>query len=134
MGKTMLAAVVFMFAFCFSASATPPTDIIFSFDTANSIVKADIVHPTENPKDHFIYLIQVSVNGKQLIKQEATEQANADVQKVAYLIPGLKPGDKVSIEADCNKYGDLTKEATVPAQPPGEKKAGKTKAAAGKGK
>jgi hypothetical protein len=134
MPKIMLNTAIFLFAFCFAASATPPTDIIFTFDTANSIVKADIVHPTENPKEHFIYMIQVSVNGKKLIKQEATEQATADVQKVMYFIPGLKAGDKVSIDADCNKYGDITKEAVAPeaqAAPAAVKKAVKKQKKAG---
>ncbi len=117
MEKGIALAVIFLFVFCFSALATPPTDIIITFDMAKSIVKADIEHPTENPKEHFIYLIQVSVNGKKLIKQEATEQLNADKQEVMYIIPGLKPGDKVSIDADCNKYGDLTKETVVSQAP-----------------
>jgi desulfoferrodoxin (superoxide reductase-like protein) len=115
--KRTVTAIAFMLVFCFSTRATPPTDIIITFDTAKSIVKADIEHPTENPKQHFIYNIEVSVNGKKLIKQEATEQLNTDIQKVMYLIPGLKPGDKVSIYAECNQYGDLTKEAVVPQIP-----------------
>jgi len=117
MKKITALTVGFLFILCFSALATPPTDIIITFDTANSIVKADIEHPTENPKEHFIYNIEVSVNGKKLIKQEATEQVNADIQKVMYLIPGLKAGDKVSVYAECNKYGDMTKEAVVPQAP-----------------
>jgi hypothetical protein len=111
--KRILFAIVFLAAVFTGAYAHPPTEIIITFDTAKSMVYADIMHNTKNPKEHFIYMIQVSVNGKKLIKQEATEQVSPDKQSVAFLIPGLKDGDKVMIDADCNKYGDLQKEAVV---------------------
>jgi hypothetical protein len=107
------------------AAANPPTDIIATFDLAKSMVYADIMHDTKHPKEHFIYLVQVSVNGKKLIRQELTEQVTPDMQKVAYLIPGLKAGDKVSFDADCNKYGDMQKEFIVKDAAPAKQKTGK---------
>jgi hypothetical protein len=109
----------FIFILFFTASTAafsyghPPTDIIITFDTAKSMVYADIMHQTKDPKTHFIYLVQVSVNGKSLIKQEMTQQVSPEKQTVAYLIPGLKAGDRVLFDADCNKYGDLQKEAVA---------------------
>lgn len=112
--KTMFLAAMFWLCGAIAAYATPPSDIIITFDTDSSIVKARIIHKSEDPTDHFIYLIYVSVNGKNLIKQTATRQTNADEQDVMYMIPGLKPGDRVSVDAECNKWGELVKEAVVP--------------------
>jgi len=98
---------------CLNSAATPPSDIIFYFDVAAHMVRVDILHETQNPKEHYICNVVVSVNGKKTITQTATEQTGADKQSLAWVIPGLKAGDKVSVDADCNKYGDMTKEAVV---------------------
>ncbi len=111
--KRILLALIFMLSVLAAAVATPPSDIIITFDLSKSMVFADIIHETKAPKDHYIYMVQVNINGKKAIKQEMTEQLNSALQKVAYIIPGLKAGDKVSVDADCNKYGDLTVEAVA---------------------
>jgi len=116
MKKTSL-ALVFVFVFSFIASAHPPTDIIITFDPANSAVKADIMHDSKDITKHFIKQIEVLVNGKSVIKQQAETQTSNEKQAVFYVIPGLKPGDKVAIDADCSIYGDLTKEAVAPQMP-----------------
>jgi hypothetical protein len=128
MKKTVL-AIVLIFAFSFTASAHPPTDIVITFDLANYIVKADIMHDSKDITKHFIKQVEVLVNGKSVIKQQFSTQTGAEKQSVIYVIPGLKAGDKVAIDADCSIYGDLTKEAVVKDQAPAPKKA-KSKAKA----
>ena len=72
MGKTMLAAVVFMFAFCFSASATPPTDIIFSFDTGEFDREGRYRAPHGEPERPF-YLPDTGVR-----ERETADKAGSD--------------------------------------------------------
>jgi hypothetical protein len=117
MMKKLFLGSVFVLAMGLNSAATPPSDILFSFDVPTHMVRVDILHETRNPKEHFIYNIVVSVNGKKAITQTTTEQTSAEKQSLAWVIPGLKAGDKVSVDADCNKYGDLTKEAIVKDNP-----------------
>jgi hypothetical protein len=111
--KNMILAAAFIFAVSTGVYASPPSDILFSFDTAAHTARIDIMHETKNPKEHFIYNIEVKLNGKKIITQTASEQTDDQKQSLIYVIPGLKAGDKVAVDADCNKYGDMIKEAVV---------------------
>lgn len=122
MMKKLFLGSVFVMAMCLNSAATPPSDILFYFDLPAHMVRVDILHETRNSKDHFIYNIVVSVNGKKTITQTTTEQTSAEKQSLAWVIPGLKAGDKVSVDADCNKYGDMTKEAVVKDTPVAKEK------------
>ena len=119
--KKIAALLVFLFLVSVSLTATPPSDIIITFDLANKTVTANIMHEVKDVLDHYINQIIVKLNGKKIITQLASTQTSNEAQTVIYVIPGLKIGDVVSIDADCIKYGDLTKEATVkettPAKP-----------------
>ena len=118
----VLAALVL--GFSLTVFAHPPTDIIITFDLQKSAVYAEIVHASKDIVKHYIAQIIVLVNGKEMIKQKAATQTSKDGQSVMFTIPGLKPGDKVAIDADCSIFGDLTKEAVVtePAAQPVETK------------
>jgi len=111
--KKIAALLVFLFLVSVSLTATPPSDIIITFDLANKTVTANIMHEVKDVLDHYINQIIVKLNGKKIITQLASTQTSNEAQTVIYVIPGLKIGDVVSIDADCIKYGDLTKEATV---------------------
>ncbi|MEI7542169.1 MAG: hypothetical protein WCJ94_02830 [bacterium] len=108
-------AVLFVFLFLISASiiAHPPSDIIITFDLKNRTVTANIMHDVKDILTHYIAQVVIMVNGKKEITQLASTQTSNDSQTVVYVIPGLKVGDVVSVDADCSKYGDLTKEAKV---------------------
>jgi hypothetical protein len=114
--KRIAALLVLVLGFSFTAFSHPPSDIIITFDLAKSAVMADIVHDSKNIEKHFINRIIVLVNGSEAITQKTITQTGADGQNVMFVIPGLKTGDKVSINADCSIFGDLTKEAEVKIQ------------------
>jgi hypothetical protein len=115
--KRIILASVFVLSFCLAAFSHPPSDIIITFDLGKSAVYADIRHDSKHIDKHYIKQIIVLVNGKEMIKQQAITQTSSDGQRVMYVIPGLKAGDKVAIDADCSIYGDLTKEAVVKVAP-----------------
>lgn len=109
----LVIAIVFVFAAVIGAH--PPSAINVTVDLKTLTVKAEIIHKVKDARDHFIHEIAVKVNGKKLIKQDATEQINAEKQTVSYVVPGLKAGDVIAVTGDCNKIGDLTVEYTVKA-------------------
>jgi hypothetical protein len=112
MKKTVLLFVLMFFVSAL-ISAHPPSDIIITFDLVNSTVTAKIMHDVKDVKDHFIAQAVITVNGKKAVTQSCTTQTSNESQTLVYVIPGLKVGDVVSVDADCSKFGDLTKEATV---------------------
>ncbi len=93
--------------------AHPPSEIKITYSLEKSEVYVEVLHKVNSAKNHFIYEMELFVNGKKLIRQDAIEQINNEKQKVIYLIPGLKEGDKLSFWAECNKGGDLKKEITI---------------------
>ena len=116
--KRIAALMALVLGLSLSVFAHPPSDIIITFDLEKSLVKVDIMHDTRDMAKHYIKQIEVLLNGKSIIKQQAATQTSAEKQSVVYIIPGLKAGDKVAIDADCSIFGDLTREAVVPAPAP----------------
>jgi hypothetical protein len=122
--KRIAVLLALVLGFSLAVFAHPPTDIIITFDLEKSLVKVDVMHASKDIVKHFIKQIEVLLNGKSILKQQFTTQTSNEKQSVVYVIPGLKPGDKVAIDADCSIFGDLTKEAlvTAPAAQPVETK------------
>lgn len=121
-------ALFLVLAFSSVLMAHPASDIIFTPDTKTGEVRLDIMHQVKDAADHYIYEIELKVNGKKAIRQDARTQTSDKSQSVVYVIPGLKAGDKVEVYADCNKTGDLKKEFTVADRPEPVKKAPAKKA------
>jgi len=94
-----------------TAFAHPPVSITAT--AANDQVNITVVHPVQNILDHYIKRIEVKLNGQRIIEQNCTCQANNDDQKAVYIIPGLKKGDVLNINAECNQFGSLSKDVTI---------------------
>lgn len=96
--------------YAFPAFCHPPQKIeITQKDNAINVV---VTHKVQDPATHYIKHIEVVLNGKKIINQEFFLQTG-NVQKVNYLIPDLKKGDILEVEADCNKFGDLKEKIKI---------------------
>jgi hypothetical protein len=109
---------VFVFLFVFVviyslAYAHPPQDIIITYDANTKMLKAVIVHNVSNPDKHFIKKVDIGINGQEIIEHKVSRQDNNNDQTVVYLIPDVKPQDKLSVEAYCSISGKLEKEIVV---------------------
>jgi hypothetical protein len=91
--------------------AHPPKDILISAENEKIVITA--IHDVKDPVKHFIIKIIVSVNDQKVIEQAFIKQADNEKQVAQYLFPGLKAGDKIKAEAQCNIFGKLAKEAVV---------------------
>ncbi|MFA5117744.1 MAG: hypothetical protein WC695_02705 [Candidatus Omnitrophota bacterium] len=108
-----LAVLVFFLAIATVAYAHPPTDIAITFDPSSKVLKAVITHPVSNVGNHFIAKVDVGLNGKEVIEHKISRQDNNSTQTVSYLLPDVKPGDTVSVEAYCSISGKLVKEIKI---------------------
>lgn len=96
------------------AFAHPPSKIEVVFDAETKILTAKIIHPVENPLNHYIAKVDVSINGEEVLTQHISRQDNNTEQAVSYRIPDVKQGDTVSVEGHCSISG--TKEETIKIQ------------------
>ncbi len=105
----LLAIIVLTFSTSF---AHPPSKIQINSSLEEKTISIEVEHKVRG-KDHFINFLEVLLNGKSIIKQNCSEQLTDEIQKFVYLIPELKEGDRVTIIAKCNKFGDLKREFSV---------------------
>jgi len=105
--------LVFFLSITAVAYAHPPSDIAITFDPASKVLKAVITHPVSNPENHFIIKVDVGLNGKEVVEHKISKQDNNSTQTVSYLLPDVKPGDTVSVEAYCSISGKLEKEIKI---------------------
>jgi hypothetical protein len=110
--KNILLAAAVTVAVTATTFAHPPSDIIVKFD--GNLVSIETMHQVKDPKDHYIDEIKVSAGDKKFVHQDHWLQWTPQSQKAVFFIPELVPGMKISVFAECNKFGDLTKEFTVP--------------------
>ena len=114
MRRILVLLSFFIFLAVFStAYAHPPSDIKITFDAKTKILQAVIMHNTSNPASHYIKKVDVGLNGKEIIEHTVSKQDNNESQTVAYLIPDVKDGDVISVEAYCSISGKLQKEISV---------------------
>ncbi len=95
------------------AYAHPPSDIAITFDAKTKILHAVIVHNVGNPINHYIKKVALGLNGKEIIEHTISRQDNNTNQTVTYLIPDVKIGDTLSVEAYCSISGKLEKEIKI---------------------
>ena len=108
--KIIIVLIVSLF-YSILVFAHPPTKIDISVN--ETVIGIIVTHPVPNPANHYINKIEVSLNEKKIIEQSFSLQTE-NTQKASYNIPELKKGDVVTVEADCNQYGELEQKITVP--------------------
>ncbi len=103
---------VCLFFVC-KAIAHPPSNINIEFDSKTKILKAEIIHNTSSTTKHYINKVDIELNGKEVIEHKISRQDNSKTQTVMYLIPDVKKGDRITVEAYCSISGVLKKTVTV---------------------
>ncbi len=114
MRKIIILILFFLFVgSCAAAYAHPPSDIIISYDAGSHTLKAIIAHPVSNPKGHYIKKVDIALNGKEICELKFVQQDNNKTQTITYVISGVRPKDRLSVEAYCSISGKLKKEIEV---------------------
>jgi len=93
--------------------ADPPKKLNLSYDGESKKLKIEAIHPVKNVNNHYIDLISISVDGKEVkvIKPQKQSDAGAEVAEVS--IPQISKGCKVTVKARCNEFGSKTKSITI---------------------
>jgi len=76
------------------------------------VLHITVNHNVSNPENHYTEEILVFLNDKEIIRQMFFIQTG-DMQKVSYMIPSLKAGDKVTVKTNCSRGGKRSGTITV---------------------
>jgi len=101
---------IFFLLSCFvlavsAAWAHPPELVTVTFDPETRVVRATITHPVNNAGKHYIFKVDVAVNGVEIIEQKISRQSDPMQEKFVFRIPDIKAGDTITVEAYCNISG-----------------------------
>jgi len=93
-----------------AALAHPPKTI--DIKVSGTKLDVSVYHKVKNSIGHFMYKISVKVNGKLVIVQEFSMQTGNGTD-VSYVVPSLKMGDVIELEAFCNNGGQKRETISV---------------------
>lgn len=118
--KVAMLVLAGILAFSAAAGAHPPVGLSVSYKADEGLLKIDIRHPVGNASDHYIREVDVDVDGEDVAGLKYSGQMDRQGQTVLLTIGFFKEGTGVSVEAECNKFGDLEFTGRIPASSPGE--------------
>ena len=113
MKKISIFTILIVFIFSLGIFAHPPTEIKMDFNLENMMLEVIVNHVSQNSSDHYIHNVKVFLNDNLHIEQNFIAQFNKNEQYLHYIIPGVKSGDIIKLEAVCNKFGNRTAELSV---------------------
>lgn len=100
-----LLIVMIFFLMISPAFSHPPVDIVISFDPDTKLLNLTILHPTPDVKKHIIDKIEIMLNEDWINKLEFKTQTDQEKHVAVAFLPGLKPGDEITVIAHCNVFG-----------------------------
>jgi len=107
MKKSILITVILIFL-PFLIKADPPKKIDLVCTTESKTLQIDVFHPVNNVEKHFIDVITISINGKEVKKINFSRQSDKKGEKTEVIIPEITSGCKITVRASCNEFGSKT--------------------------
>lgn len=89
----------------FNLKADSPSKVILSFNNESNTLKIEASHPVKNVDKHFIDLITILVDGKQVKELTLQKQSSKSGEIVELQLPEIKKGVTVTVKARCNQFG-----------------------------
>lgn len=87
----------------FWLKADPAKKVILSYNDGKLKIVAE--HPVKDVTTHYIDLISIEVDGKEVkvIKPKAQSSPQAEVQEL--VVPEIKSGSTIQVKTRCNEFG-----------------------------
>ena len=93
------------------AQAHPPKALEVTYDRAAKQLAITVTHGVSDVKSHYIDVITIEVDGKEVQKLTLKEQSSLESHQARVDVGDLKPGTRILVKASCNKFG--SKKATL---------------------
>ncbi len=108
--KTYIFTLVLIFSLPVIVNADPPKKILLNYTAGTHTLKIEAVHPVKNVQKHYIDLISIYVNGKEVKTIKPQTQSDKEAEILEVVVPQIVNGCEVTVKAQCNEFG--TKKAT----------------------
>lgn len=95
------------------AWAHPPTDLKLSYDLTAQTLRMEMVHTTNNMREHHIRRVEISKNGGEPTAITVVKQA-APSSHVEELVFPASPKDTIRVEVFSKEGGTASAEITIP--------------------
>jgi desulfoferrodoxin (superoxide reductase-like protein) len=105
MKKCLLIFFAVLFLGTTAAFAHPPKSVTVTYDKDTKMLLVSFVHNVDNPMNHYIKQIVVTINKKNVITQNNFHQESKDGGSFSYKIIDAKAGDTITASAQCSVYG-----------------------------
>ena len=116
--RALVLLLVSLAFFCGGALATPPSNVVVTYDQNTGDLLVAITHPVEYPTTHYIKQVTVTQGDIVLVDKSYTSQPDRSSFTYRYNLPQLK-GSSGAIRADaqCNLAGSRSGTLTLSAIP-----------------
>ncbi len=108
MKKSLLIAGI-LFGLCLLWGHAP-SDMEFNYETEEQILTVEISHNVRDPESHYVFEVTISNDDQRLVVQQLSRQDDRESVTLRYRIPDAEPGMLLTVVANCNRFGSLTKE------------------------
>ena len=103
--KQLIFCGILVSFFAGAALAHPPSEIKLQFNPVKHILEVMVMHDVQDSSKHYVGQIKVEINGQEAVKQVFLQQTDRKEQWVSYVLLDAKPGDEITVKADCNMFG-----------------------------
>lgn len=111
--KKVLVVLLALISVSAVSFANPPKKLTLTYNEESHKLKVDALHPVKDVTDHYIYLISISVNGKEVKLLKPEKQSSQTDEIIEVKVPEIVKGCVVTVKASCNKFGSKTKKMTI---------------------
>lgn len=85
--------------------ADPPKKINLSYNAETQKLKIEAVHPVPNPDKHYLDVVSISVDGKEVQVLYFQKQSDKQAEIIELEIKQIVSGSEVTVKARCNEFG-----------------------------
>ena len=101
--KKVLLTIIAVVAISFVAKADPAKKVNLAYENGN--LKIEAIHKVRDVTTHYIDLITIKANGKEIKTIKPQKQSSLQSEVVEVSLPGLAKGTKIEVTTRCNEFG-----------------------------
>lgn len=109
----LAAAILAVFLAASAGFSHPPATLDLAYSAEDGVLTISIAHSVGNVSTHYIKSVNVTVDGRKAADLYYVSQSEKNGEKIVVTIGLLEKGSKISVIAECNKFGKLDKELVL---------------------
>lgn len=101
--KKVFSTMIAIVAISFVAKADPAKKVNLAYENDN--LKIEAIHKVKDVTTHYIDLITIKANGKEIKTIKPQKQTSTQSEVVEVSLPDLAKGTKIEVTTRCNEFG-----------------------------